>query len=233
MRRWMAMAGVLAMMGFGPAACEVSGYGAAPEPNEAVKAAAREVDAEVDGESTAVFAGGCFWCVEAVFEQFEGVSSAVSGYAGGEAETATYPRVTTGRTRHAEAVRVTYDPKRIGYAQLLHVFFSTHDPTTVNRQGADVGPQYRSAVFFANEAQKRAVGLYIEQLNEAKAFGDPVVTTLEPLEEFYEAEAYHQDYVEHNPRQPYVRAVSVPKVAKAQKYFPDLLKDAPATQPAE
>lgn len=172
----------------------------------------------------AVFAGGCFWCTEAVFEQLNGVSDVVSGYAGGSAETANYRAVTGGDTGHAEVIRITYDPKVIGYGQLLKVFFATHDPTQLNRQGNDVGTQYRSAIFYADEQEKAAAESYIAQLFEAGVFDKPVVTTLEPLEKFYPAEAYHQDYARQNPTQPYVRAAALPKAEKARQKFPELLK---------
>jgi peptide methionine sulfoxide reductase msrA/msrB len=176
--------------------------------------------------ASAVFAGGCFWCVEAVFEELDGVIEAVSGYAGGTAETANYEAVCSGRTRHAEAVRIDYDPARIAYEDLLRVHFATHDPTTLNRQGNDVGPQYRSAVFHADEREEALARAFIEDLEDQEVFGDrPVVTTLEPLTEFYPAEAYHQDYVCQNPSKGYVRGVALPKVRKVRKEFGDLLKD--------
>lgn len=172
-----------------------------------------------------VIAGGCFWCVEAVFEELEGVHEVVSGYAGGEASTANYKAVTGGRTGHAEAVRIVYDPAVIDFATLLQVHFATHDPTTLNRQGADVGPQYRSAIFYANDTEKAAAQALIASLNESKVFGKPIVTTLEPLTQFYEAERYHQNYVCDNPDNPYVRGVAWPKVKKVREQFGDRLKD--------
>lgn len=179
----------------------------------------------MSNRATAVFAGGCFWCVEAVFEELEGVIDAVSGYAGGSRETANYEAVCSGTTGHAEAVQIVYDPERIGFRKLLEVHFATHDPTTLNRQGNDAGPQYRSAVFYANEDEKRATKEYIDELTRARAFGKPIVTTLEPLREFFPAETYHQSYVCANPLQGYVRAVALPKVAKVRKLFADDLKD--------
>lgn len=185
----------------------------------------REELPPAEGEETrdAVFAAGCFWCVETVFERLEGVESVVSGYAGGAAETAMYDLVSAGATDHAEAVRVTYDPARISYGQLLQVFFATHDPTQLNRQGPDWGRQYRSAIFYATEDEKRVAEAYIEQLREAKVFEKPIVTTLEPLNAFHPAEAYHQDFVERNPSHPYVRAWVPDKVKKLEKQFGDLL----------
>jgi methionine-S-sulfoxide reductase len=174
--------------------------------------------------ATAVFAGGCFWCVEAVFEELDGVVDAVSGYAGGSRETANYEAVCTGTTGHAEAVQIIYDPSKIDYRKLLEVHFATHDPTTLNRQGNDVGTQYRSTIFYANAAEEHAARDYIDELTKARAFSSPIVTTLEPLVAFYPAETYHQSYVCTNPRQGYVRAVALPKVEKVRKLFADDLK---------
>lgn len=190
-----------------------------------------EADVSTPDESkhrTAVLAAGCFWCVEAVFEQLEGVSEVVSGYAGGSADTADYEQVARGLTEHAEAVRITYDPSKITYGQLLRVFFATHDPTQVNRQGPDVGRQYRSAIFYANEQEKRVAEAYIQQLEEAKVFDRAIATTLEPLEGFYLAEGYHQDFVENNPRHPYVRQWADPKVEKTRKLFEEQIGGDPA-----
>ncbi|HEX5139034.1 MAG TPA: bifunctional methionine sulfoxide reductase B/A protein [Planctomycetota bacterium] len=175
--------------------------------------------------ATAVFAGGCFWCVEAVFEELEGVVDATSGYAGGSKETANYKAVCTGTTGHAEAVRVTYDPKKISYVDLLKVHFATHDPTTLNRQGNDEGTQYRSAIFYANEEEKELAEAFLSDLKDGKVYKSPIVTTLEPLKEFYPAETYHQNYVCTNPGQPYVRAVALPKVEKVREKFKDKLKE--------
>lgn len=175
------------------------------------------------GIETAVFAGGCFWGVEAVFEHVKGVTEVVSGYSGGSADTAEYERVSSGRTGHAESVRISYDPSRISYGQLLKVFFSVaHDPTQLNRQGPDTGTQYRSAVFFANDEQKRVAEAYIAQLQAARAFPRPIVTQVTPLKAFYEAEAYHQDYLAHHPDQPYIVINDLPKVANLQRQFPAL-----------
>ena len=179
---------------------------------------------------TAVLAAGCFWCVEAVFEQLDGVSEVVSGYAGGAEDTATYEQVAGGRTEHAEAVRITYDPSKITFGQLLRVFFATHDPTQKNRQGPDVGTQYRSAIFFGNEDEKRVAEAYLKQLREEKVFEKDIATTLEPLEGFYKAEGYHQDFVEKNPRHPYVVRWADPKVEKTRKLFEDQIGGDPATK---
>src|SRR5688572_6957483 len=175
--------------------------------------------------ASAVLAGGCFWCTEAVYRQLDGVANVVPGYAGGTRETADYETVCTGRTNHAEAIRITYDPSRVTYGQILKVFFSVaHDPTQLNRQGGDVGRQYRSAIFYADDEQRRVAEAYVKQLEGANVFTAPIATTLEPLEEFFEAETYHHDYARLNPMQPYIAGVSMPKVKKLQKYFPEKLK---------
>ena len=207
-----------------------------PENDEVLVEASDTSDAEPgDAEPTAapqegprqiVLAGGCFWCVEAVYEQLDGVIDVESGYAGGDASTANYDAVKTGRTKHAEVVRITYDPTKITYGTILKVFFTTaHDPTTLNRQGADIGPQYRSAIFYANDEQKQIAADYIKQLNEAGVYNDPIVTTLEPLDAYYPAEGYHQDFAAQNPGNGYIQGVSKPKVDKTRKVYADLLKD--------
>jgi peptide-methionine (S)-S-oxide reductase len=178
-----------------------------------------------NGEAIAVLAGGCFWCVEAVYKQLDGVRSVTSGYAGGTAETADYDVVSSGRTAHAEAVEVRFDPAKVSYGQLLKVFFSiAHDPTTRDRQGPDVGKQYRSAIFYADEAQRRVAEAYIAQIDGAKVFDAPIVTEVRPLERFYEAEGYHQDYADRNPTQPYIVYNAAPKVEKVRKYVADRVK---------
>ena len=172
----------------------------------------------------AVLAGGCFWCVEAVFEPLDGVLDVVSGYAGDSAATANYRAVCSGSTNHAEAVRITYDPARISYGKLLEIFFTVaHDPTQLNRQGPDGGRQYRSAVFYQNEDQKRTVEAYIRQLEDGGHFADPIVTSLEPLSTFYPAEPDHQDYARLNPAQPYIQAFAAPKVTKLRQRYADRL----------
>lgn len=179
--------------------------------------------ATTKGERTAVFAGGCFWGIEAVFEHVKGVVNVTSGYAGGAPSTAQYELVSTGDTGHAESVRITYDPSQITYGQLLKVFFAVaHDPTELNRQGPDTGTQYRSAIFYSDEDQKRIALAYIEQLNQAKVFERAIVTQVSALNAFYEAEAYHQDYATHHPNQPYIVIHDLPKVANLRKQFPDL-----------
>ena len=171
-----------------------------------------------DPGDTIVLAGGCFWCTEAVYRQLDGVISVRPGYAGGSAETANYDDVCTGRTGHAEAIEIVYEPARMPLGEILKVFFAiAHDPTQLNRQGADVGTQYRSAVFYASEAQRRIAAEYIARIDAAHVFDAPVVTTLEPLTQFFVAEAYHHDYATRNPSQPYVRAVVAPKVEKMRQ----------------
>jgi peptide-methionine (S)-S-oxide reductase len=177
------------------------------------------------GRKLAVLAGGCFWCVEAVYRELDGVLAVVSGYSGGSAETADYKTVCTGSTDHAEVVQIAYDPSRISLGKLLKIFFSVaHDPTQLDRQGNDVGRQYRSAVFYADDEQKRVTERYIQQLEQAGVYGRPIVTRLEPLREFFEAEGYHQNYAELHPDQPYIAAVAAPKVEKLRAYFGDDLK---------
>src|SRR5436309_5958122 len=169
---------------------------------------------------TAVLAGGCFWGMEAVFEHVKGVKDVVSGYAGGNARDAHYEAAESG---HAEAVRITYDPARVTYAQLLQVFFTVaHDPTQVNRQGPDVGPSYRSAVFYENESQKRIAQAYIAQLDAAHVFARPIVTQVSPLKGFYRAEDYHQDYALNNPGNPYIQVCDRPKIELLKRQFPEL-----------
>lgn len=177
------------------------------------------------GRQTAVFAGGCFWCTEAVFEKLAGVDKVVSGYAGGDAATAHYEIVGSGKTNHAESIEITFDPARISYGTLLKVFFSVaHDPTQLNRQGPDYGRQYRSAIFYKDDEQKRIAEAYIKQLNEAEVFKKPIVTEVTALPHFYPAEAYHQHFVKLHPDHPYVVQNSLPKLDKLKKQFGPLLK---------
>jgi peptide-methionine (S)-S-oxide reductase len=181
--------------------------------------------ASAQGEQTAVLAGGCFWGVEAVFEHVKGVTDVRSGYSGGSAATAQYEKVGTGETGHAESVRITYDPSQVSYGQLLKVFFSVaHDPIELNRQGPDIGTQYRSAIFYANDEQKRIAQAYVDQLNRAKVFGGPIVTQVAALQSFNEAEAYHQDYLAHHPDEPYIVINDQPKVENLRKQLPGLYK---------
>ena len=175
--------------------------------------------APTPGESRAILAGGCFWCVEAVYKNLDGVSSVKSGYAGGTADTADYETVSTGGTDHAESVEVVYDPSRVSYGQILKVFFAiAHDPTQLNRQGPDTGRQYRSAIFYADDEQQRVAKAYIDQLNKAHVFDKPIVTEVVPLQAFYEAETYHQDYAARNPLNPYIVFNAQPKVRKLRAY---------------
>lgn len=181
--------------------------------------------AQVPARKLAVLAGGCFWCVEAVYRELDGALKVVSGYSGGKAEQADYRSVCTGTTDHAEVVQIEYDPRRISYGRLLKIFFSVaHDPTQLDRQGNDVGSQYRSAIFYADEEQQRVAQAYIRQLDAAGVFARPIVTRLEPLKEFFEAEDYHQNYAEQHPDQPYIAAVAQPKLEKLRKYFGEALK---------
>ena len=177
---------------------------------------------------TAVVAGGCFWGIQGVYQHVKGVTNAVSGYAGGTASSARYEIVSGGGTGHAEAVQVTFDPRQISYAQILQILMSVgHDPTQLNRQGPDVGTQYRSAIFPANEVQAQIARDYIAQLDKARAFPRAIVTRIEPGATFYAAEAYHQDYLFHNPRQPYIYINDLPKIAELKRIFPGLYRDEP------
>lgn len=191
-------------------ACNVSGALPAPE---------RDL-VETGTVARAVFAGGCFWCVEAAFEQVPGVTDVISGYTGGDPQTATYAQVCTGTTGHAEAVQVTYNPQKVSYGTLLRVFFTVHDPTTKNRQGPDTGPQYRSAIFFERDEQRDVAAAYIAQLEKAKVYGRPIVTTLEPLTGFFPAEEYHQDFAQRHPRHPYIRMWVPGKLERLRQVVP-------------
>jgi peptide-methionine (S)-S-oxide reductase len=201
------------------------GGGLKISPKDFPDAAYDEPKAAAPGRKLAVLAGGCFWCVEAVYRELEGVLEVVSGYSGGSAADADYNTVCTGSTEHAEVVQIAYDPSRITLGKLLKVYFSiAHDPTQLNRQGNDIGAQYRSAVFYADAQQKEVTERYIRQLDEAKVYSRPIVTKLEPLEQFFEAEGYHQNYAELHPDQPYIAAVAAPKVEKLRAYFGESLK---------
>lgn len=172
----------------------------------------------------ATFGQGCFWCAEAIFEQLEGVIKVESGYSGGKTTNPTYKEVCTGQTGHAEVVQITYDPAKISYDDLLEVFWKTHDPTTLNRQGNDVGTQYRSVIFYHNDAQKRKAEAYLKKLNAEKVWNAPIVTEISPFAKFYKAEDYHQEYFANNPEQAYCRFVIVPKLEKFEKVFKRKLK---------
>ncbi len=205
---------------FATAFCAFAGSRPAfPEP-------AVDVPASVDhGRQTAVLAGGCFWGMEGVFERVIGVNNVVSGFAGGERSTAHYEEVSTGRTGHAESVKITFDPAKITYGQLLRIYFSVaHDPTELNRQGPDSGTQYRSAIFYDSDDQKRVAEAYIQQLNDAHVFSRPIVTQVVPLKGFYAAEDYHQHFLDHNMTYPYIVYNDLPKIAALKKDYPELCK---------
>jgi peptide methionine sulfoxide reductase msrA/msrB len=211
-----------------------AGPATSPAPSTAAQTGATHPVATTGGKSesrpattaTAVFAGGCFWCTEAAFEQIKGVVDVQSGYAGGSKETARYEQVSNGDTGHAEAIRINYDPKQISYDRLLDIFFDAHDPTQLNRQDNDAGTQYRSTIFYVNEIEQRAAQAKIKQLTAAKVFPRPIVTTLEPLKNFYPAEEYHQDYARRHPDQPYIQFHSLPKVCAIRDKHRDLIKHA-------
>lgn len=176
-------------------------------------------------QEIAVFGGGCFWCTEAVFKMLKGVYSVLPGYSGGSLANPTYEQVTTGTTGHAEVVRIAYDPKIVSYKDLLTIFFGSHDPTTEDRQGNDVGTQYRSVIFYTSEKQREEAEAFIAEIDSSAEAGDPVVTEVVPLESFYEAEDYHKDYFENHPENPYCAVVINPKLEKVQKQFAHLLED--------
>lgn len=183
------------------------------------------VSEQMDNLHKATFGSGCFWCTEAIFERLKGVKSVVSGYSGGKIENPTYEEVCTGTTEHAEVTQITYDPEVISFDELLEVFWKTHDPTTLNRQGNDVGPQYRSVIFYHNDEQKKLAEKYKEALDKSGAWEKPIVTEISPLINFYAAEDYHQEYYENNPNQGYCAFVIAPKVEKFEKIFKSKLKN--------
>ena len=180
---------------------------------------------ELQEYETAYFASGCFWCVEAIFESVKGVKEAVSGYSGGPEVNPTYEQVAYGRTHHAETVEVYYNPDEISYFQLVQVFFGSHDPTSLNRQGPDSGPQYRSVAFYKNDNEKVIIESYIKALNESQVYERPIVTEVVPFEIFYKAEEYHQDYERKNPNNGYIQNVSIPRIKRFKKNFPEYLKE--------
>lgn len=224
MGKLLSIAGAIALLAWG-----LAGGSAAAEKAVKLPAPVLDTTASVSAATeTAVFAGGCFWGVQAVFQHTRGVLNAVSGYAGGQKETATYSSIGTGRTGHAESVQVTYDPKLISYGKLLQIYFSVaHDPTQINRQGPDSGTQYRSAVFYQDKSQRQTAEGYIAQLDGAKVFASKIVTQLVPLTTFYPAEAYHQDYATRNPRSAYIVRFDLPKIANLKTMLPDLYRDKP------
>ena len=221
MSKYLFLSAVIFLAGAALAACSSVTASAKPIPDPVLDAPL----ANTKGEQTAVLAGGCFWGVEAVFENVKGVSEVRSGYSGGSPASAQYGEVSTGETGHAESVRITYDPSQISYGQLLKVFFSVaHDPTELNRQGPDTGTQYRSAIFYSTDEQRRIAQAYIDQLNRAKVFARPIVTQVAALQSFNEAEAYHQDYLVNHPNEPYIIINDLPKVENLRKQLPGLCK---------
>jgi len=205
-----------------------TGHSSAGEAAVKLPPPAQDAAASTAATETAVFAGGCFWGVQAVFQHTQGVLNAVSGYSGGKKETALYELIGTGMTGHAEAVQVTYDPKQISFGKLLQVYFSVaHDPTTLNRQGPDRGTQYRSAVFYKDAGQKQVAERYIAQLDAARLFPGKIVTQLTPLAAFYPAEAYHQDYATRHPESPYIATFDLPKIANLKATMPEVWRDKP------
>ncbi|NER12201.1 peptide-methionine (S)-S-oxide reductase MsrA [Leptobacterium flavescens] len=190
-----------------------------------VKTFEKEAIQDLSKYETAYFASGCFWCVEAVFESVKGVKEVISGYSGGTEKNPTYEKVGRGLTSHAEAVEVYYDPKVVSFNTLVRVFFGSHDPTTLNRQGPDRGPQYRSIAFYKNEKERESIIHYVEKLEQERIFSRPIVTEIVPFKVFYKAEEYHQDFERKHPNNPYIRNVSVPRLRSFQRKYPELLKD--------
>lgn len=216
-----ALAGLLSLTGLGACSLAAAGSDAVALPDPAVDATPAQ------GDQVAVLAGGCFWGLQSVFEHVKGVKKVWAGYAGGDASTAQYERVSDGDTGHAESVKIVYDPAKVSYGQLLKVYFSVAtDPTQLNRQGPDVGTQYRSVVFYGNGEQKRVADAYIAQLTAAHAFAAPIVTQVVPLKGFYVAESYHQDYAERHPNEPYIAINDAPKVTHLKQLFPALYRPA-------
>lgn len=217
------IAGILIFAGSVTAAF---GAGKSESENMAVVAQKPEMPVSMSGAEEAVFAGGCFWGVEGIFEKINGVLDVVSGYSGGKADTATYNQVSTGKTGHAESVRIMYDPKKVSYNTLLKVFFNVaHDPTELNFQGPDRGTQYRSAVFYTNDEQRQDTETYIRNLESKKVFRKKIVTQIVPLEKFYPAEDYHQNFLRLHPKHPYITYWDMPKIMNLEKMYPELLKE--------
>ena len=218
----------LAVLAVGVVAVTLNGRMSAPDSAKAVPAPMVDEPAGGQTSEVAVLAGGCFWGVQGVYQHTKGVTSAVSGYAGGAQNTAEYERVSSGTTGHAESVQITFDPRVITYGKILQVFFSVvHDPTQLNRQGPDEGTQYRSAIFPATAEQANVAQAYIAQLSQARVFNTKIATTIEPGKMFYPAEAYHQDYLDHNPTNPYIAYNDLPKIDDLKKVFPDLYRAKP------
>jgi peptide-methionine (S)-S-oxide reductase len=219
---WCGVLGALAIL-ITQAAC-------AAEAPVAIPAAATDLPKAAGPEQTAVLSGGCFWGVQGVFEHLGGVRRVISGYAGGERSSASYETVSTGSTGHAESVQITFDPSKVSYGEILQVFFSVaHDPTQLNRQGPDTGTQYRSEIWYANDSQKKVADAYIAQLGKTGAFHSAIVTRVDPLKGFYPAEGYHQDYLLHNPSNPYIAFNDLPKIRNFQRLLPTLYRDKPVT----
>ena len=204
----------------------IAGANKEPIPAPIHDAVAPESGWDADQRESAVFAGGCFWGVQSVFQRVKGVDNTVVGYSGGTKETADYRRVSSGHTGHAEALEIVYDPAKVSYGTLLRIFFSVvHDPTQLNRQGNDVGTQYRSAIFYTDEEQREVAEAYVKQLDAAHVFQRPIVTQILPLEHFYAGEEYHQDYALKNPDNPYIQVCDIPKIAELERQFPALFQE--------
>lgn len=197
---------------------------AAPKPIDNPKPVNETNYPAVQGDATAYFASGCFWCVEAVFEQVEGVKEVISGYSGGETKNPTYRQVVTGRTGHAESIQVIYNPNVVSFETLVQVFFGSHDPTTLNRQGPDKGTHYRSIAFYQTDEEKNIIEEVIETLTQAERYKNPIVTEVKKFEAFYQAEDYHQDFEANNPNHPYIKAISKPRVSRFLQAYPELVK---------
>ena len=212
------------MLSAGTISCQTQVKKADKSTKEVAEITKLSID-ELQQYETAYFASGCFWCVEAIFESVIGVKEAISGYSGGEEENPTYEQVAYGRTSHAEAVEVYYNREEISYFQLVQVFFGSHDPTSLNRQGPDRGTQYRSIAFYKNTEEKKIIEAYIQALNESDVYKDPIVTEVVPFSVFYKAEEYHQDYERKNPYNGYIQNVSVPRLNRFKKNFPEYLKE--------
>ena len=222
---------LVVVVGFAVSLISEIAFAAQPQTKDSSSSAKERQMAESSQLEKATFGSGCFWCSEAVFQSLKGVESVVSGYSGGHVENPTYKAVCTGATGHAEVVQITYDPDVVSYPELLEVFWKTHDPTTLNRQGADVGTQYRSVIFYHTDDQKKSAEYYKEKLTKAKVFRNAVVTEIKPFTEFYPAEDYHQNFYDLNPRQPYCRSVIAPKLKKFKTVFRDKLKPKGQTDP--
>jgi len=204
----------------------IAGANKEPIPAPVQDIVAPESGWDADQRETAVFAGGCFWGVQSVFQRVKGVEKTVVGYSGGEKQTADYYKVSSGRTGHAEAIEIVYDPAKVSYGTLLRIFFSVvHDPTQLNRQGNDVGTQYRSAIFYTDEEQREVAEAYVKQLDQAHIFPRPIVTQIVPLEHFFAGEDYHQDYAIKNPHNPYIQVCDIPKIADLERQFPALFQE--------